>query len=360
MGINCKSQITSPFPMQKKVANILYEVIPIRLFLIVMLVFYHAFAVFSGAWTPIAGYPDIPIYGIVDKLSCACLLETFVFISGYILGYQVSRKGVELILNAKSYFMKKLKRLILPSILFSILYVLIFNDSNESIQGIAYNVLSGAGHMWFLPMLFWCFVFVYLTERFLLSKKCTIALLPLMLLASFLPLPFRIDTAMYYFPFFYSGYYIKKYGLEIKHGDCKSAFALIACFILAFVLKINIEGATQNGGGYFALSHIISLIISKLIRFACAAFGVALLLTFSTKLVKHSDTSKWSFLLKLSDCCFGVYIFQQFILILIGQTKLSQNVNPYLYPWIAFAISLVTSLLLTVFVRKTKFGSQLM
>lgn len=348
--------------MKNKLRNnsILYEVIPIRLFLIVMLVFYHAFAVFSGAWTPIAGYPDIPIYGIVDKLSYACLLETFVFISGYILGYQVSRKGVELILNAKSYFTKKLKRLILPSILFSILYVLIFNDSNESIQGIAYNVLSGAGHMWFLPMLFWCFVFVYLTERFSLSKKCMIALLPLMLLASFLPLPFRIDTAMYYFPFFYAGYYIKKYGLEIKHSDCKSAFALIACFILAFVLKINVEDATQNGGGYFALSHIISLIISKSIRFACAAFGVALLLTLSTKLVKHSDTSKWSFLLKLSDCCFGVYIFQQFILILIGQTKLSQNVNPYLYPWIAFAISLVASLLLTVFVRKTKFGSQLM
>lgn len=113
-------------------------------------------------------------------------------------------------------------------------------------------------------------------------------------------------------------------------------------------------------GGYFALSHIISLIISKSIRFACAAFGVALLLTLSTKLVKHSDTSKWNLLLKLSDSCFGVYIFQQFILILIGQTKLSQNVNPYLYPWIAFAISLVTSLLLTVFVRKTKFGSQLM
>lgn len=353
--------------MQKKVTNILYEVIPIRLFLIVTLVFYHAFAVFSGVWTPIAGYPDIPVYGMVDKLSYASLLETFVFISGYILGYQVSRKGVELILNAKSYFTKKLKRLILPSILFSILYVLIFNDSNASIQSIAYSVLSGAGHMWFLPMLFWCFVFVYLTERFSFSKKCMIALLPLMLLASFLPLPFRIDTAMYYFPFFYAGYYVKKYGLEIKHSDCKSAFALIVCFILAFVLKINIESATQNGGGsrtawggYFALSHIISLIISKSIRFACAAFGVALLLTLSTKLVKHSDTSKWSFLLKLSDCCFGVYIFQQFILILIGQTKLSQNVNPYLYPWIAFAISLVASLLLTVFVRKTKFGSQLM
>ena len=116
----------------------------------------------------------------------------------------------------------------------------------------------------------------------------------------------------------------------------------------------------KTGGGYFALSHIISLIISKSIRFACAAFGVALLLTLSTKLVKHSDTSKWNLLLKLSDSCFGVYIFQQFILKIIEHTQFPENANPYLYPWVAFVISLVASLVLTIFIRKTKFGSQLL
>lgn len=85
--------------MQKESSNnnILYEVIYVRLFLIIALVFYHAFAVFSGAWAPIADYPNIPVYSIIDKLSYACLLETFVFISGYILGYQVSKKGDEYI-----------------------------------------------------------------------------------------------------------------------------------------------------------------------------------------------------------------------------------------------------------------------
>ena len=72
--------------------NILYEVVPIRLLLIVLLVFYHAFAIFSGVWSPIAGYPEIPLYDIIDKLSYTCLLETFVFISGYILGFQVKKE----------------------------------------------------------------------------------------------------------------------------------------------------------------------------------------------------------------------------------------------------------------------------
>ena len=67
-------------------SNIIYEVVPIRLFLIVMLVFYHAFAIFSGAWEQLDGYPKIYVYDVMDKLSYACLLETFVFISGLYLG----------------------------------------------------------------------------------------------------------------------------------------------------------------------------------------------------------------------------------------------------------------------------------
>lgn len=58
---------------------VLFEVIPVRIFLIVTLVFYHAFAVFSGAWAPITNYPLVPAYDIMDKLSYAALFGSFVF-----------------------------------------------------------------------------------------------------------------------------------------------------------------------------------------------------------------------------------------------------------------------------------------
>ena len=151
--------------------NILYEVVPIRLVMIVLLVFYHAFAIFSGAWSPIAGYPEIPLYDILDKLSYTCLLETFVFISGYILGFQVSKKGDGYIHNVTPFLTKKLKRLILPSILFSVIYMFLFNGYEKPLPTVVYNLLSGTGHMWFLPMLFWCFVFVFLAEKTRLSRK---------------------------------------------------------------------------------------------------------------------------------------------------------------------------------------------
>ena len=78
------------------------------------------------------------------------------------------------------------------------------------------------------------------------------------------------------------------------------------------------------------------------------------------KFVKYTDVSKWNLFLKLSDCCFGVYIFQQFILLFINRTKLAQNICPYIYPWITFSIALIISLALTVIIRKTRIGRKLL
>lgn len=238
--------------------NILYEVIPIRLFLIVMLVFYHAFAIFSGAWSPVAGYPEIQLYNIMDKLSYACLLETFVFISGYIFGFQYNKKK-GYILETRSFFVGKFKRLILPSFLFSILYILVFQEYDKPIVTIVYNILCGTGHMWFLPMLFWCFVFISLAEKTRISDKYMTFILIIMLFISVLPLPFRIDTAMYFFVFFYAGYSVKKHGLSIPYNETRLFLVLLVSFVLIFALKLNIcefDCCKMLGGGIFCMHFI--------------------------------------------------------------------------------------------------------
>lgn len=347
--------------MQKESSNnnILYEVIYVRLFLIIALVFYHAFAVFSGAWAPIAGYSNIPVYSIMDKLSYACLLETFVFISGYILGYQVSKKGAEHI-RTKQFLIKKIKRLIVPSILFSILYILIFNKTNKSFLSTIYDILSGTGHMWFLPMLFWCFLFVYLLEKVRISNKLLVFIFPLMMFFSILPLPFRLNTAMYFFLFFWSGYGIQKYRFK-KDYKTKTVFPIIAvCFIISFILKINLNELYINGGGNCLVANILNSVISIISRFICAVFGIALLMMSAQKIANIKKHTKQTQLVKLSDCCFGVYIFQQFVLLFIERTDLANNVSPYLYPWITFLIALITSLVLTIIIRRTKVGSKIL
>lgn len=105
--------------------NFLTEVAIIRPILVVLLVFYHAFAHYSGAWEPIDGYPAIRDYWWLDWLSYAFMLEMFVFISGYVFGFQVRTKGVEK-LNAKNLLWGKFKRLMIPCMVFSFLYILFF------------------------------------------------------------------------------------------------------------------------------------------------------------------------------------------------------------------------------------------
>ena len=142
----------------------LADVVVIRNILIVLLVFYHAFAIYSGAWSPIKGFPEIKTYWWLDKLSYAFMLELFVFVSGYVFGYQVRVKG-ESKLQAKDLFWGKFKRLMIPCMVFSLLYILLFGHITQPIQKTLYGLMNGVGHMWFLPMLFWCFVGTWIIEK---------------------------------------------------------------------------------------------------------------------------------------------------------------------------------------------------
>ena len=230
---------------------VLFEVIPVRIFLIIMLVFYHAFAIFSGAWAPITNYPLIPAYDIIDKLSCAALLETFVFISGSILGFQLRTKGKDKVLTPRNLLWGKLKRLIVPSVVFSILYIICLGASSDSILKVSYDILSGVGHMWFLPMLFWCFVLTFLIELTGLEFKYVLPILGLATLGSVMPLPLRLNSALYYLLFFYAGFYIEKNNITIR---LKTEIVLpisLFLFAITFIFKLNVENINFNivGGG---------------------------------------------------------------------------------------------------------------
>ena len=62
-------------------------------------------------------------------------------------------------------------------------------------------------------------------------------------------------------------------------------------------------------------------------------------------------------LITLSGYCYGVYIYQQFILqILYYKTSLPLQVNIYWLPWIASFITLVLSVLLCHLTLKFKWG----
>ena len=104
--------------------NNIVEVSFIRPILIILLVLYHSFAIYSGAWHAPEGMVYYSPYRWVAKVSYSFLLESFVFISGYLFAFQNESSN-----KAKPFWSivkNKFFRLMVPSLVFSSLYVSLF------------------------------------------------------------------------------------------------------------------------------------------------------------------------------------------------------------------------------------------
>lgn len=335
--------------------SILSEVVIVRLCLILTLVFYHAFAIYSGAWIREYTPPRILLYDWLDRLSYACMLESFVFISGYLVGYQVLIKKRELII------MNKVTRLLVPSILFSLIYWLIFNYNGIVSETFFYDLVNGVGHMWFLPMLFWCFVFLKLLIPLTTKHSNSVVILSfVMTMLTPLPLPFRLNLSFYYFPFFLIGYmvwvkewYNLKPSIKIFIGT-----SLLFLFLFFFLTIVNKQIAIYYGNVTWMqkIIHFVSQYISKMIY-----SSVGVLLLFQIMLLFKTRINNLPMcLIRLSECCFGVYLLQQFFLVyMYDKTDLSLYVNPYLLPWLIFFIALICSVAGSWIIRQTRIGRYL-
>jgi fucose 4-O-acetylase-like acetyltransferase len=102
----------------------LIEVDYIRVILIFALVGYHAFAPFCGAWVAVSDM-QVPIYSWIGEFFYSFMLEAFVFVSGYVFGYQVRCKG-QAILSLRYILNSKFKRYCMCRVLYSVYYIYSF------------------------------------------------------------------------------------------------------------------------------------------------------------------------------------------------------------------------------------------
>lgn len=341
----------------------LSDVVIIRLVLIVLLVLYHSFAIYNGAWQMPEGVNDVKSYWWVASFSYSFMLEAFVFVSGYVFGFQV-REKFQGKLGFDTCILKKAKRLLIPSVVFSSLYFLCFNVGKDiSWGGQLYNIINGEGHIWFLPMLFWCFVALFLIEKLHLEEKYVLALAVLASIFSLLTLPLRISSAAYYFIFFYTGYCIMRNGVDISTFlNKKNIIVFGILYLLIFVLSkvmLNTEwilGLTQESIPYKLLYHLIG----RVCRIIYAALGVAFIYLLINYLLNNKIIIVTPGMIKLSGYCFGVYIFQQFILMpFVHNSEIIALFGTFGLPWVAFIFALIVSIVLTWVTRQTKVGRAL-
>ncbi|MDR1726012.1 MAG: acyltransferase [Bacteroidales bacterium] len=203
--------------MEVKNKIYLNDVLLIRPIIILLLLVHHIFGYNAFSAHPIPkGVHIVPFYSWISSIPYSFFLEMFVFVSGYIFAFQIFAKNKNF--SIKTLTISKFNRLIIPSIVFSILWLVIFQSPGLQFGSIesfsikcVYYIFNGCGHMWFLPMLFWCFIFSFLLLKLKIDERLKlIGLLGLSIISFAIPPIFQISKACYYLLFFYGAIYIER------------------------------------------------------------------------------------------------------------------------------------------------------
>ena len=347
--LHCLSIMTSVNNNTKVWLN---EVSFMRPFLLFLLVSYHAFAPWCGAWGLPVGCHDYESYRWVALFSRAFRLEAFVFVSGYIFTFQMLEKNK---FTSFGQFLKsKIVRLLIPCWVFGILYFILFKKYVNIWQTI-YNIGGGIGHLWYLPCLFICFIAQYFLLELKTNTKITLVILICLVFLSFVPLPLHLNQPLYFILFFYGGglFYQNKDSVALR-ANTKS---ILLCWTIfaALLVIINLWFIQSEKFANPTLLKIAVLGSNKILKSILAWSGItALYLTA----VQYCRTYKISdFILKIGVCGYGVYVFHQFVLVrMYDKTPLPEILGTYWLPWVGLAVATVVSVLLTLAVRSTKLG----
>ena len=351
---NSHIKVYSHYPMEQEKKRVrLDEVTLMRTILALLIVFMHSFTCYNGSWEQPAGYVDIPLYKWLQRISFAFTLEAFVFISGYLFAFQrITLKRIE---GIGPLIANKLKRLILPSIIFSILYYVVFYEY-KGVDSMLYTIVNGCGHMWYLPMLFWCFIGCWLLEWAKIKDGWKMAFLVLLNLSAFVTLPLRVGHALSYMVYFYGGFLVYKHSAKIKtHITKKWLIWSWIVFAVLFAVFRSMRDVLVVSESDTILIRILILIGNNACTLIYAWAGLIAFYGTAVLYTQNHQLSKIT--VKIAACCFGIYLFQQFILqLLYYKTSFPILVGPYWLPWCGFVIATIVSFVLSTLLLKTKTG----
>ena len=284
------------------------------------------------------------------------MLEAFVFISGLILGFQARYSPERL--NLKNLIGKKSKRLMLPCVIWSIIYFILLDDRNLTTVQFFYSILNGEGHLWFLPMLFWCFVAIFLLERTRIPKLYCLILAILIALLPMVDLPLRIDYTMSYFVYFYCGYYLtseNKVSKDLISNKLTLLFVFIGYIGIFCLFNYTEWSSIFESEGF--IGRIAVSFFTRLGRLTYSSLGIAFIYLWALDFIVRNNVSQN--LITLSTYCFGVYIFQQFILKSLYYHSSFCDIFGVWFPIIGALFTLSASLLLSGIMMKSKVGRML-
>ena len=330
----------------------------IRAVAAVIVVFFHAYCMMYAP----THFPDtIEIYR--EKyywFNSICLwfhMPIFIFVSGGVYGYLYTTKGKYR--EFWPFVKSKIQRLLVPYVVFAVIFMLTTNAWNWS------GLYSGAySHLWFLSMLFWCFVTICIVNRLNLHG---IWFKVIILLLSFYFLcygrctwNFFGVTGMYRWVFwFYLGFVVYSNREEVYNWIKRK---VVLVFMLPILYGICMWYMITFVGTY---GDEYKCFISE-IGFTCAVIWIWFMLCWLVEKFGAGWT-QCRLIKELSTCSFGIYIFHNWVEpFMISRTV--QRLLPLadwaanhtvLFPLIFSLLALLISYVMTKMVLMTRLGRAL-
>jgi fucose 4-O-acetylase-like acetyltransferase len=317
-----------------------------------MVILRHSFAPYIGAWDLTLNFQQSYPVSIFGKYVSSISMPLYVFISGVLFSFLRNKLNKYETFNI--LLKKKTKRLIIPYIFFAPIYIFFFSNY-ISIGDFLVHFWKGAGHLWFLTMIFIVFLVFYIFES--VFKKhpfksfiIVLAVFSLFPIYNYLRLG-PIAQAFYYFPFFYFGYFFYYKGIELLYLLESKKYLLILVHTILFTTTIIVENQINNS--------MYKSIFGAFMKLPLGLLSVSFLFIFFSNINK-SNNRKFNLLINnISDKSYYIYIFHQPLMILGFGLPMLVKWPPYIVILTSFIGALLSSLILSNITMRYKVGKRL-
>ncbi len=264
--------------------------------------------------------------------------QVFIFITAFILVYIYNKPDF----NVREFFKKRIFSIIIPYIIWSIIYVFIFNR-HATLWKYIYDILTGSAYyqLYYILLAIQLYLLLPFFIKILNKLKdktvitLTIVSIIQVLIISYtyfylknIPDKSTLDNIILAiqdkFILFYIGYifiggfialHINKFEREVKKY-IKQIYIFFALSFIATILSYIIETKIFNQSIYYASSFMQPMIIIYSISIILLFFSITLNFINKTKDINNNKIIKFIFL--VSESSFGLYLIHPIILDIIS------------------------------------------
>lgn len=302
---------------------------------------------YAGGWPFPDGIEHVQLYSAGVKLITGFRIEMIALVSGYVFAYQSVKLNKKY--DFRIFLKKKFNRLVIPGLIFSLVYYFCFQFNKPALGSFRWFVelSSGFGHLWFLPMLFWCFLAIWVIDRYSFPSKWLFPILAILSVVKFPDLPLGFSKVFHFAFYCYLGYLMQLYKNELLERYAHVKYIVVLW--MSYLLLVWCSAWLADFEGYTILKNILSLLV--------ACNGIFAMYFLVCKCIGKADFVLKDWVIGASSVCYGVYVYHQFILwCLYYHTPVPQMLGTYILPWCGLGIALPLSILLTKLSLRTKIG----